>query len=417
MKREINLLSGRYFNDGAPAVGLSDVQREYIRRFNEKCQTGEYSFRDRECECGSSDFDVIAQKDRYGLPVDTVICKNCGLILTSPCLDDKSNGAFYDDEYHYIYRAETAPSEERFEERKRDAKTMIGFIRKHTGDRRGTVLEIGCADGGNVAAFNDNGYAASGIDLSHTYTEFGKQKGLDLYCCDASSFAEKGLKYDIVVLHHVLEHFTDLEKELNTIAGLMKDDGRLFIAVPGVRYLTFGAYSHDFLLMLQNAHIFNFTKDTLCQTMKKYGFDTVFANEAVFGLFKKGEEVSSFKNLYPDNIRYLKSVEEAAGDVTNLLIKRAIFELSVFRKGEVILYGTVEELDTLTQSLPDLSVIRGFFYTDKKTPEEVAEYVKDKGIKCIVLVDVQRDQLLTQIIPDLINGSDIKVISVYRELF
>ena len=69
----INLLSERYMNDGNPALSLSDIQKEYIRLFNNKCKNGDYSFRSLECECGNSDFEVIAQKDRYGIPVDTVI--------------------------------------------------------------------------------------------------------------------------------------------------------------------------------------------------------------------------------------------------------------------------------------------------------------------------------------------------------
>ncbi|MBQ6128125.1 MAG: class I SAM-dependent methyltransferase [Lachnospiraceae bacterium] len=414
---EINLISERYKNDRVPAFELSDVQKEYVRRFAEKCESGEYSFRKRECECGKGDFEVIAQKDRYGLPVETVICRNCGLIMTNPCLDDKSNNSFYDGEYHYIYRAEEAPSEERFEERKKEAGTIIDFIQNHTGIDSGSVLEIGCADGGNIAAFAEKGYKATGIDLSHTYVEYGKEKGLDLYCSDATSFAQKGQQFDIVVLNHVLEHFTDLEKELSTITALMKDTGVLFVAVPGVKYLTFGAYERDFLLMLQNAHIFNFTKDTLCQTMKKYGFDSIFANEAVYALFKKGNPESSFSDHYTDTISYLKCVEESGGDVDTLMVHRVGSKLSECKKGDVLLYGTARELDALVQQLPDLTAIRGFFYTDRKTPEEVVEYMKCNGIHELVIIDVKNDKRIVGRISDLIEGSSIRFMSVYRELF
>ena len=412
-----NLISKRFTNDGIPAFELSDIQKEYIFRFNEKCQRGEYSFRKRKCECGKGDFEVIAQKDRYGLPVETVICRNCGLIMTNPCLDDASNNAFYDCEYHFIYRSEEAPTEERFEERKKYANTIVSFIKKHTEFDSGSVLEIGCADGGNIAAFVENGYKATGIDLSHTYIEYGKKRGLDLYCSDASSFARRGQRFDIVVLNHVLEHFTDLEREMSTIAELMNDTGVLFVAVPGVKYMTFGAYNRDFLLMLQNAHIFNFTKDTLCQTMKKYGFDSIFSNEAVYALFKKGDPECSFLDHYTDVINYLKCVEESAGDTNTLLINRVAVELSGCKKGDALLYGTVQELDTLVQQLPDLAAIRGFFYTDRKKPEEVIEYMRSNGIHEVVLIDVKRDQQFTQRMIDLIKDSNIRFMSVYRELF
>lgn len=414
---EIRLLSNRYQNDGIPALELSDIQRKYIDIFSEKIRNGVYSLRDRTCECENGNLEVIAQKDRYGIPVDTVICKNCGLIMTDPCLDDASNNSFYDNEYHYIYRDEVTPSEERFQERKSEAAIIIDFIRDHTNMTAGSVLEIGCADGGNVAAFCESGYRACGIDLSHTYVEFGKTKGLDLYCSEAASFAKQGKTFDLIVLNHVLEHFTDLKKELEPVSSMMSDEGYLFVAVPGVKYLTFGAYGADFLRMLQNAHIFNFTKATLCSTMKSHGFDCVYANEAVYAVFKKGTAEMVFDDQYSKNMEYLGTVEKASGDLQALLIARAIEELSSYREPDVILYGKIPELDALTQALPDLSPIRGFFDSEKKRPEEVVDYMIKNGMKHLVIVDSKQDKVLRKRFSDLIRFKDILLFSVYSDIF
>ncbi|MBR6160003.1 MAG: class I SAM-dependent methyltransferase [Lachnospiraceae bacterium] len=415
------LLSDRYKNDGIATVDLSDIQRKYIDIFRKKCESGEYKFRERECECGNGDLEIISQKDRYGLPVTTVICRNCGLIMTSPCLDDASNNAFYDNEYHYIYRAEDKPSDKNFLNRKSDAaRSIIPFIRKNSGLYEGTVLEIGCADGGNVAAFAEYGYTASGIDLSHTYTEFGKSKGLDLYCSDASSFAKKGLQYDLIVINHVLEHFTDLKKELNTISRMLKPGAYLFVGVPGIKDLTFGAYRGDLLRMLQNAHIFNFTKDTLCRVMAKYGFSCVFCNELIQGVFKKETAPASFQNVYADTIGYLQRVEQAAGNVQSLLIARAADKLGSYNRGEVILYGSTMELDAFTRLVPDLSSIKGFFYSDKKSPEDVVTYINSLAPaqmpKCLMLIDRDNDAVLKQQFCLLPPGHDIELFSIYSEI-
>ncbi len=415
------LLSDRYKNDGIATIDLSDIQRKYIDIFRKKCKTGEYKFRKCECECGNGDFEVIAEKDRYGLPVTTVICRNCGLIMTNPCLDDASNSAFYDNEYHYIYRAEENPSEEKFFGRKSDAVNfIIPFIQNHGGPKCGTVLEIGCADGGNVAAFAECGYTASGIDLSHKYVEYGKGKGLDLYCNDSSSFAENNRKYDLIVINHVLEHFTDLEKELSTIKSLMAPEGYLFVGVPGVKDLTFGAYNGDFLRMLQNAHIFNFTKNSLCTVMNRYGFSCNFCTERIRGLFKIDSSSPSFKNEYEDTMRYLKKVEVAAGDILALIIARATDKLASYNPGEVILYGTTAELSALTQLISDLSPIRGFFYSEKKKPEDIITYIKSlipsQLPKCLMLIDNGNDSELKEQFTreDLAGG--IEVFSIYSEL-
>ncbi|MCR5128365.1 MAG: class I SAM-dependent methyltransferase [Lachnospiraceae bacterium] len=414
----ISLISEKYKNDGVATLELSELQKRHIKKFTDKCFSGEYAFRMRECECGHGDFEVIAQKDRYGIAMDTVICKNCGLIMTNPCMDDRSNNSFYDIDYPYIYRAEEKPSESVFLQAKEEAEYIIRFIQKHTGKRDGSVLEIGCADGRNVAAFVEAGYEATGIDLSHTYVDFGKCKGLNLICTDAASFAEGGNQFDIVVVNHVLEHFTDLARELNTIRSLLKSEGYLFVAVPGVKALALGAYQGKFLLMLQNAHIFNFTKDTLCWVMKKYGFDQVYCNEWVCGIFRKGESENGFGNQYYDTISFLKKTEDANGDLNKLLCNRADEIVGMYGEGEVILYGTAAELDIFVQRITDLSKIRGFFYTDKKTISQVIDYaLATDDIKCIFMADASKNEKLISELDELKYDKGVNVFSAYCELF
>ncbi len=415
------LISNRYDDDGRSSVQLSQLQQNYIRQYNEKITSGIYRLRDRVCECGNTDHELIAKKDRYGIPSNTVICRNCGLIVTSPCLDDESNNSYYDNEYHFIYREEETPSEEKFLERKRNACDIIKFVKKHSGADSGNVLEIGCADGGNVAAFAEAGYTASGIDLSHTYIEYGKEKGLDLYCCDARSFAEKGHRFDLIVLNQVLEHFTDVKRELAVIDQLLEPEGLLFVAVPGVRYLTYGAYYADFLQMLQSAHIYNFTKTTLQNVMGLCGYECIYANEFIYALFKKGKPVQTVTNAYSGVIDFLHTVEAAEENVTKLLIYRFERILSGHGSGEVMLYGTAEELDVLVSGVPDLSCIKGFFYSDSKAPDEVKKYIlslgKNNTPKCLIIADSKQNNVLVDQLEDLGRECGTKVYSVYGEIF
>ncbi len=413
------LISDRFLDDGKPILELSEIQKRYIEIFREKCSNGDYKFRLCNCECGSDNFETLAQKDRYGLPMETVICKDCGLIMTNPRLDDDSNNKFYDCEYPFIYRAEETPSEEVFLEGKKSAKSIVSFIRKHTGVDSGSVLEIGCADGRNIAAFSECGYDACGLDLSHTYVEFGKSKGLNLQCMDAASFEKTGQKFDIIVLNHVLEHFTDIGRELEIIGKMMNPEGILFIAVPGVKALTFGVYESDFLRLLQNAHIYNFTRDSLCSVMGLYGFDCVFANEFIYSIFRYDGNIRPKQDLYENTIKYLTRLEKSRGDRRALLIGRTIDKISSYKKGEVLLYGTAHELDAIVGKLEDVTPIMGFFYSDSKSPEAIAEYIQtlvDKP-KCLVIVDSEQDNGLTERMQNLLNRTETNVFSVYSEQF
>ncbi|MBR5422083.1 MAG: class I SAM-dependent methyltransferase [Lachnospiraceae bacterium] len=412
------MISDRFINDGKPSLKLSELQRKHIAIFQDKCRSGEYMFVKRKCECGSMDCEIIAQKDRYGIAVDTVICKNCGLIRTSPFLDDGSNKRFYVEDYPFIYRAEVKPSEEKFFQERSTADIIVQFIRKHTNILQGDVLEIGCADGRNVIAFAEKGYNVVGIDLSSAYVEFGRRRGLNLFCCDASEYKERGQKFDIIVLNHVLEHFTDLERELGTIKGLLKQEGRLYIGVPGVRALSFGAYHGDFLLMLQNAHVYNFTRDTLCRVMRKYGFDTVFCNEGVYGIFKSGKSEEINGNSYLETMNYLREVELAAGDKEILLQNRLNEILGRYGTKEVLLYGTALELDAFVQKITELVPIKGFFYSDQKSPAEIAEYVCSvTDVKCILVMDAEHNAQIMDELAMLLSNCECDIFSVYTDLF
>lgn len=77
------MLNLRYDSDGKPVIKLSNTQSHakaiYLSRLK-----GKYYLDNVLCECRSNNFDILSEKDRYGLPVRIVICKNCGLIYQTP---------------------------------------------------------------------------------------------------------------------------------------------------------------------------------------------------------------------------------------------------------------------------------------------------------------------------------------------
>ena len=156
-------------------------------------------------------------------------------------------------------------------------------------------------------------------------------------------------------------------------------------------------------------------------TLKKYGFDCIYANEFIYSIFKKGTRENSFENFYADILNYLRTVEDNTGDVVSLIIIRAINKISSFPGKSVLLYGAAEEMDVLVQSLPDVGSIRGFFYSDRKTPAEVIEYIQSSSnssdTKCLVLVDSKRDKSLCEAFFDQSKASRFELFSIYSEIF
>ena len=102
----------------------------------------------------------------------------------------------------------------------------------------------------------------------------------------------------------------NIEQELDVISKLLKEDGVLFVAVPGIKALV-STYGSDFLKYLQNAHVYDFTLGTLEQVMNKYGFELVVGNENINSIFKyTGVKREMEKNYFLDIMSFLYQLED-----------------------------------------------------------------------------------------------------------
>ncbi len=388
-----NILSDRYLNDGIPSVKLNKIQKDYLKIFKDKCDKEIYEKEDYQCECGNeTEFEVLGEKDRYGLAVRTVICPKCGMVMTNPRMTKDSYDRFYESEYPYIYRAIKKPDDKYFNRRVEEGHRLANLIEsvRPTGKN---VLEIGCAGGGIVEAFTERGYNAFGVDLSAEYVDFGKHKGINLRCCHSSELVKEGKTYDIIILNHVLEHFIDLRQELGIVHKLLdRQKGVLFVAVPGIKNLLF-SYDNDFLLFLQNAHIYHFTKDTLQQVMKWNGFDAIYSNEKVEAIFCMGEKVQNVNNYYSDIKSFLVQLEADRKDRKNefrLRCERIMQDISKYGKAEVAIYGTGREAEKLLDEIGNPSQMQGFLTKDLLEEGHYMGYPildieKLDNVKCIII--------------------------------
>ncbi len=83
-----------------------------------------------------------------------------------------------------------------------------------------------------MPAFGKAGARTIGFDYGN-YIKFGKKLySLNLYYGGIREAIEKGIKADIVILSHVVEHFTDPIEELNNLRRLLNSDGICYVEHP-----------------------------------------------------------------------------------------------------------------------------------------------------------------------------------------
>ncbi len=274
------LLSSRY-RAGEPArQQLSPEQIRVRDRIHARMRSGEYTMVEVACLCGCEEGDVLSEIDRYGLPVRTILCTHCGIVRSSPRLDEPSTLRFYEEDYRELYTVDGEDPELLFNNQLAKGRQLVGRFAKLV-DKVDRVVEVGCGAGGQLAAFAELGKKVAGVDLGSEWLNVGRRKGIDLICGDAMDLREHlDWPADMVVATHVIEHFLELDTEIAKMAALLAPDGVMLLEVPGIRMVASG-YRGDFLLYLQNAHNYHFTAATFGYALSRCGLDVFFSDELV----------------------------------------------------------------------------------------------------------------------------------------
>ena len=117
----------------------------------------------------------------------------------------------------------------------------IPFIKDSAGADFGagySVLEVGCAKGGNLVPFAGLGCEVTGIDIHKAPVDeariFFSEMGLagTFIHSDILEYHDTSRKFDLIIMRDVIEHIAAKEALLNHLRNFLKKDGVIFIAFP-----------------------------------------------------------------------------------------------------------------------------------------------------------------------------------------
>jgi SAM-dependent methyltransferase len=279
-----------YRHSGAPWESLSASQEGALNRFRDKLQTGEYRLVENPCLCGSTRPELdrpLSEVDRYGLPVATLICSQCGILRSATVLDEPSTLSFYEFDYRGIYGQAAHPTEAFLNDQRFRGKRMADIFFAVAGDTGATdlrVFEIGCGAGGILLAFRERGCRCAGCDFNNEYLAFGRQHGLDLRKGAFTDLIADNSQ-DLIVMSHVLEHFHNPIDALSRAVAKLAPGGRIIIEVPGI----FSIHKVYFapIAYLQNAHIYSFFAASMRELLLAAGLDPLYIDETVVAVAAK----------------------------------------------------------------------------------------------------------------------------------
>lgn len=217
--------------------------------------------------CGGKRYRLHAlYEDVDGLgPFAIAACRGCGLLATLPQLGPERLTPYYED-YGLI-------GEDRYGRwhRKHEYRYRTFVQRKD----RGGLLEIGCNVGNFLRYMREQGWDVYGVEPSRRAADYARENhGLEVFNGPVEEF-ETDLRFDVVVLHHVLEHMPDPNAILEKVATLLAADGLAVIDVPHGRSLGCRLARGDPYAFKVPYHLYHYTPQTLTRLIRRHGLSPV----------------------------------------------------------------------------------------------------------------------------------------------
>lgn len=186
--------------------------------------------------CGADDYEVIARKSRFAIPLMTVICRQCGLIYHTPRMTAPGFARFYEYNYRELI-GENDTAEQLFGKQKKHGLSILKFIEGYP--IKGNCLDIGCGPGGQLAVFKEKGCEVTGIEPAQDHVAWARSTHqLNLIQGLWEEIELKEASFDWIVSTQMLNHLLDPARTMKKIFGLLKPAGLAYIEVMDFVYLT-----------------------------------------------------------------------------------------------------------------------------------------------------------------------------------
>lgn len=243
--------------------------------------------------CGKSSAKAYAATARVDSPHPLRLqCRHCAMIWAHPAASVELLAQLYSRYYDKRHFAGSKESAQRWrlaldsgvvrsddEELHALAKRLFGKVPLSAHTRR--WLEVGAGLGQLSYLAHRTGFDVSVTDLdadalAFIKSEFGITK---TYQGPLESLTLEDSSFDTIVIHHVLEHVSNMRAELNAIGRILRPGGVLFVGVPNLSSLGYTLYRTMAFWTFRIPgivdgveHTLAFTPNTLTRSLVACGF-------------------------------------------------------------------------------------------------------------------------------------------------
>jgi len=278
--------------------------------------------------CDSTDIkNILSVKDHMvsGETFAIAECNSCSLRITQDAPDEASIAPYYKSE-DYISHTNTSKGliNHLYQfVRKRTIRNKRRLVEKTTGLKKGTLLDVGSGTGTFVNEMKQAGWQVTGLEPDIEAKKIGRELyGLELE--DASNFFQLATgSFDVITLWHVLEHVPDLTACMQQLKSLLKENGKLIIAVPNYTSKDATLYKEYWAAYDVPRHLYHFSPRSMQVLMKKNGlyirqykpmwYDSFYIS-LLSSKYKNGTTnlIAAFRNGFVSNFNAIADVKKCS---------------------------------------------------------------------------------------------------------
>lgn len=227
------------------------------------CKSAEISIR-----FTTEDFSVTKEK------FSVFACANCGLLFTQDIPAQDEMAKYYQAE-QYISHSDTS---------KGIINKLYHFVRKRTliskrkliigvaGLKQGSILDIGSGTGAFLKTMQDAGWNIAGIEPDEIARANSEKTHRIRPLKPSGSKDLPTEEFDAITMWHVLEHIHDLDGQMNELHRLLKQSGKIFIAVPNYTSYDAKYYGAHWAAWDVPRHLYHFSPDSMEKLCRQHGF-------------------------------------------------------------------------------------------------------------------------------------------------
>lgn len=231
---------------------------------------------------------------------DIYHCSNCMVRFTQSPPSESEIGKYYKSENYISHTNSSKGLVNRMYlyVRELSLKQKRKLIESSTGLQKGSLLDVGSGTGFFAASMKNAGWDIVGLEPDEGARDFALQEHqLGLHSID-ELFNLPENSYDAITLWHVLEHVHDVKKYLFRLKALLKENGKIFIAVPNYTCYDASSYGKDWAAYDVPRHLYHFRPDTMRWLMKETDLKLVDIKPMWFDSFYVSLLSSKYKNGY-----------------------------------------------------------------------------------------------------------------------